>query len=114
LLGLGLFSGGKTRRASNEPKRPARAPSNATPQAPTETPTQAAAGLADYLRGGGSFGDKARPNPEVSRVQRVLGLTPPDGIVGPKLRNAARALGVILPLRPTRANAPRITNGGQS
>jgi hypothetical protein len=80
----------------------------------SSTPTQAAAALADYLREGGSFGSAAHPSAAVGHAQRAIGLKV-DGIVGPKLRRATRALGVILPLRPsTRAAMARVNEGGQS
>jgi peptidoglycan hydrolase-like protein with peptidoglycan-binding domain len=46
----------------------------------------------------------------VRRVQKLIGVSPADGIVGPKTRKATRALGVILPLRsltPTKQPAAR-------
>ena len=75
--------------------------------APTVTPRAAAQALADYLRGGGQFGTKARPSPEVAKAQTIFGLRP-DGVVGPATRNAARTAGVVLPLRPSTRQPARL------
>ena len=113
ILGLAALGGRKSNGATTQRKpattTAARAASAGTAASgaaaalttSSATPAQAAQELADYLRGGGSFGLKGKPSAEVLRVQKLIGVSPADGIVGPKTRNATRALGVILPLRPS-------------
>jgi len=117
LLGLAAIGGRKTAQRSNEPKRPpanggtpsSNGTSSARAPAPNATPQQAAQDLADYLRGGGQFGTKRHPSPEVHKAQVALGLRP-DGVVGPLTRNAARAVGVVLPLRPSTRQPAALTD----
>lgn len=82
------------RPAANMQSQPARV---------TETPVQnahaAAVALRDYLLAGGKFGTQRARSEEVRVAQAAMGVTGEDGIVGPKTRKAARALGVKLPLR---------------
>jgi hypothetical protein len=60
---------------------------------------KAARDLQVYLRGGGNFGWKGAPSPQVAVAQKALQVAD-DGIVGPVTRAAARRQGVELPLRP--------------
>ena len=77
----------------------------------TRTALQAARALAAHLQSGGSFGTARSPSAAVQDAQRGIGVTP-DGIVGPRTRNAARALGVVLPLRPTTRTPTRSSSTG--
>jgi hypothetical protein len=110
-LAFAAMAGRKTRQpAQAKPAADVLTRSTGTTSAPT-APTdarEAARNLARYLAGGGSFGSKARPSAAVESAQRALRVTP-DGIVGPATRNAARALGVTLPLRPSTTRASTAT-----
>lgn len=67
-----------------------------------DTAEQAAKALAAFVQRTGRFGhDKDRP-PEIRAAQRGMGMPrrEQDGIVGPKTRLRAVALGVTLPARP--------------
>ena len=67
-----------------------------------DTAEQAAKALDSFLKRTGRFGwDKDRP-PEIRAAQRGMGMprSAQDGIVGPKTRLRAVALGVTLPPRP--------------
>jgi len=66
-----------------------------------ETPRQYAQHLADYLAKTHSFGSKATPDNQVRLAQSKMGGLKADGIVGPKTRTRAKALGVTLPARPS-------------
>jgi len=90
------------KRAPSPELRPA-ANMQSQPATVTETPVQnahaAAVALRDYLLAGGKFGTQRARSVEVRTAQAAMGVTGEDGIVGPKTRKAARALGVKLPLR---------------
>lgn len=84
-------------------------PPSPTPQPTAAEPdskrTAAAKGLLAFLIRTGRFGtlahDPGKPDrpKEIKAAQTVLGVVP-DGIVGPKTREAAEAAGVALPPRP--------------
>ena len=92
----------KTRPQASPELRPSTA-MQAQPASVTATPvqnaTQAAIALRTYLLNGGKFGTARNHVREVMDAQNAMGVTGEDGIVGPKTRKAARALGVTLPLR---------------
>jgi murein L,D-transpeptidase YcbB/YkuD len=71
------------------------------PAAPAAKPispsTAAAQQLRDYLTSTHDFGSKAKPSATVKKLQAQMGGLTADGIVGPKTRARASALGVTLP-----------------
>lgn len=64
-----------------------------------DSPKDVARALRLHLERTRSFGSKGKPDRIVAQAQRELGVSPADGVVGPATRNAARKLGVVLPLR---------------
>jgi hypothetical protein len=64
---------------------------------PKRSPQDAAAALRDFLRRTRKFGSKKSPVPEVKSAQADMGGLSVDGIVGPKTRARAKALGATLP-----------------
>lgn len=64
---------------------------------PKRSPADAAAALRDFLRRTHKYGSKKAPVPEVKAAQADMGSLTVDGIVGPKTRARAKALGVTLP-----------------
>lgn len=64
---------------------------------PKRSPADAAAALRDFLRRTRKYGSKKAPVPEVKAAQADMGSLTVDGIVGPKTRARAKALGVTLP-----------------
>lgn len=69
---------------------------------PAREPKAAARALRDFLVATQRFGSTAdRPN-EIMDAQADMGGLKPDGIVGPKTRARARALGFTLPIKPTK------------
>lgn len=79
----------------------AQAPAAAKPaltiDVPKRSPQDAAVALRDFLRRTRKFGSKKSPVPEVKAAQADMGGLAVDGIVGPKTRARAKALGATLP-----------------
>jgi hypothetical protein len=104
ILGLSILGGqsksgpAPSSRKVTPPTPPQRQPDLAT-VTPAEDAASAARALKAYLDSGGKFGTQRARSAEVRRAQVAMGVTGEDGIVGPKTRKAARALGVTLPLR---------------
>ncbi len=73
----------------------------------TNNAKQAAASLKDYLTNTGDFGSKAQPSQNVKSFQTQMGGLVNDGIVGPKTRARAQALGVSLPSASTPKASPK-------
>jgi hypothetical protein len=78
---------------------PVRGPLTADVVHTPDTPKQVATALRLHLERTRSFGSKGHPDRIVAQAQRELGVAPADGVVGPATRNAARKLGITLPLR---------------
>ena len=108
--GTGIL-GWRTRAAAkklgvNLPPNPPKPKAAAKPKAPAPMPTDARnrAGLLQiFLERNptpAAFGFKGHPSSAVKAFQSAAGLTP-DGIVGPKTREAAARYGAKLPPRPT-------------
>lgn len=77
--------------------QPAAAAPRMTIDVPKRSPKDAAEALRDFLRRTRKFGSKKAPVPEVKAAQADMGGLSVDGIVGPKTRARAKALGVTLP-----------------
>lgn len=80
---------------------PLREPARDAARTPALTPKQTAIALRLYLNKTHKFGDKTHRDDVVAQAERDLGLVA-TGVVGPLLRNKARSLGVVLPLRGSR------------
>jgi hypothetical protein len=81
-----------------KPPKPKVAKAPAVP--PRRTPQQAASELQVHLsQPGVHWGTKQKPNKVVKAAQRDMGMRTTDGIVGPKTRERAAALGSVLPPR---------------
>lgn len=76
---------------------PAAAKPALTIDVPKRNPQDAAMALRDFLRRTRKFGSKKSPVPEVKAAQADMGGLSVDGIVGPKTRARAKALGATLP-----------------
>lgn len=81
------------------PRKIASTPANTTAN------KDAATGLKAYLTKTNSFGSKAKPDATVKSYQTKMGGLVNDGIVGPKTRARAQALGAVLP--QPKAAAPK-------
>lgn len=81
--------------------KPAPAPPAAKPamtiDVPRRNPADAAIALRDFLKRTRKYGSKKAPVAEVKAAQAEMGGLSVDGIVGPKTRARAKALGVTLP-----------------
>lgn len=77
--------------------QPAAAAPRMTIDVPKRSPKDAAEALRDFLRRTRKYGSKKAPVPEVKAAQADMGGLSVDGIVGPKTRARAKALGVTLP-----------------
>ena len=91
-------------RELSTPSKAAAQPPAATPakpvieiDVPKRNAADAAVALRDYLKRTRKFGSKKNPAPEVKAAQADMGGLTVDGIVGPKTRARAKALGVTLP-----------------
>jgi hypothetical protein len=106
-LGVKLPSGaGSTAPAPHVAASPAAkpSPSSPAPSSPAVNPQkQAAVNLGQYLALSHDFGSKAHPSSTVKASQAAMGGLTADGIVGPKTRARALALGVELPAAGTTA-----------
>ncbi len=74
------------------------------------TPKDSAAALGKYLTRTKDFGTKAKPSATVKQYQTYMGGLQNDGIVGPKTRARAQALGTTLPVAPTPAKPKSVVS----
>ena len=107
VLGLALLAlSAKRTRADTAPPKPRPRPRPRRRPQPYPRPKpkpvdqrrafEAATALKAYLIGGGNWGWRGKPSPQVAAAQRLLGVKD-DGIVGQNTRAAARRVGVTLP-----------------
>ncbi|UCC72286.1 MAG: hypothetical protein JSV86_18255 [Gemmatimonadota bacterium] len=99
-LGHPLAPRARRARAAARPALPAPRPAPAAPAAAPivaePTPEEAAARLRIYTKEGGNQGTRANPSSIVKRYQALMGGLVADGIIGPKTRARAKALGSTL------------------